>query len=54
MKEIEDDMVYMCVYIYIYIYIYVCIYTHTMECYSAIKKEWNFAICYNVDGPREY
>ena len=27
--------------------------THTMECYSAIKKEWNKAICSNMDGPRE-
>ena len=25
-----------------------CIYT--MEYYSAIKKEWNFAICSNMDG----
>ena len=32
----------MCVYIYIYI------------CYSAIKKEWNIAICSNMDGSREY
>ena len=41
----------MCVYVYIYIYIYIYIYTyihththtqtctHTMECYSAIKKD---------------
>ena len=27
--------------------------THTLECYSAIKKEWNNAICSNTDGPRE-
>ena len=24
--------------------------THTMEHYLAIKKEWNFAICSNMDG----
>ena len=36
-----------------------CVYTHThthththtyKEYYSAIKKEWNFAICNNMDG----
>ena len=26
----------------------------TMEYYSAIKKEWNNAICSHMDGPREY
>ena len=25
-----------------------------MEYYSAIKKEWNIAICSNMGGPREY
>ena len=25
-------------------------YTYTVEYYSAIKKEWNFAICNNMDG----
>ena len=25
-----------------------------MEYYSAIKKEWNDAICSNMDGPKEY
>ena len=29
-------------------------YTYTMEYYSAIKKEWNIAICSNMDGPRVY
>ena len=42
-----------CMYIYIYIYIY--IYTHT---YNGIllgdQKEWNLAICNNMDGAREY
>ena len=28
-------------------------YTYAMEYYSAIKKEWNNAICSNTDGPRE-
>ena len=28
--------------------------THTMEYYAAIKKNKNFAICNNMDGPREY
>ena len=27
---------------------------HTMEYYWAIKKEWNSAICINMDGPRDY
>ena len=25
-----------------------------MEYYSAIKKEWDNAICSNMDGPRDY
>ena len=29
-------------------------YIYTMEYYSAIKKEWNNAICNNKNGPREY
>ena len=28
--------------------------THTMEYYSSIKKEWNNAICSNLDEPRDY
>ena len=28
--------------------------THTMEYYSALKKEWNLDICSNMDGPRGY
>ena len=27
---------------------------YTMEYYSAIKKEWDNAICSNMDGPRDY
>ena len=27
---------------------------YTMDYYSAIKKEWNNAICSNMDGPRDY
>ena len=29
-------------------------YIHTMEYYSAIKNEWNNAICSNMDRPRDY
>ena len=29
-------------------------YIYIMEYYSAIKKEWNNAICHNMDGPRDY
>ena len=29
-------------------------YIYRMEYYSAIKKEWNNAICSNMDGPRDY
>ena len=29
-----------------------CIFT--MDYYSAIKKEWNNAMCSNMDGPRDY
>ena len=29
-------------------------YISTVECYSAIKKEWNNAICRNMDGPGCY
>jgi len=28
-------------------------YIHIMDYYSAIKKEQNHAICYNMDGPRD-
>ena len=27
---------------------------YTVEYYSAIKKEWNNAICSNMDRPRDY
>ena len=29
-------------------------YIYTMEYYSAIKNEWNNAICSNMDRPRDY
>ena len=35
-------------------YIYIYIYTHTMEYYPVLTKEWNIAICSNMDGSREY
>ena len=30
------------------------VYVYTMGYYSAIKKEWNNAICSNMDEPRNY
>ena len=40
---------------YAWIYVYMLyIHIHTMELYSAIKKEWNLAICNNVDGAGKY
>ena len=27
---------------------------HTIEYYSAMKKEWNLAVCDNMDGARGY
>ena len=29
-------------------------YIYTMDYYSAIKKQWNWVICRDVDGPRVY
>ena len=29
-------------------------YIYTTQYYSDIKKEWNNAICSNMDGPRDY
>ena len=29
-------------------------YVYAMEYYSAIKKEWNNAICSNTNGPKNY
>ena len=44
-----------CVYMYMYICIYIYTHTHT---YKGIllshKKEWNNAICRNMDRPRDY
>ena len=52
----DEDVECVCVYIYICLYIYVCVcmHTHTMEYYSVIKKNENFAVCNNMDGPRGY
>ena len=47
-KESEKEYIY----IYIYIYIYLSIYKYNGM--LAIKKEWNNAICSNMDGPRDY
>ena len=40
---------------YIYIHIYIYIYTHTHNgVLLSTQKEWNLAICNNVDGTRVY
>ena len=39
-----------CVYVYTHTHTHKHTHTHTMEYYSAIKKEWNLAICSNMDG----
>ena len=31
-----------------------CVCIYTVEYYLAIKKEWNFAICNNMDEPRRH
>ena len=46
--------IYMCIYTHIYVYVYTYICTHTVEYYSAIKKEWNNVICSNMGGLRDY
>ena len=33
-----------------YMYIYIYTHVHTAKYYSAIKKEWNYVICGNIDG----
>ena len=38
----------------IYIYIYICIHTHIHKILLSHKKEWNNAICSNMDEPRDY
>ena len=35
-------------------YVLIHIYLFIMEYYAAIKKDWNLAICNNMDGPREH
>ena len=32
----------------------VCVFIHTMKYYSAIKNEWNNAICSNMDGSKDF
>lgn len=45
-----------CVHIYVYIHIcvYMCIHTHTHNGLFSHEKEWNIAICEDMDGTREY
>ena len=33
-----------------YMYVYIRTHVHTAKYYSAIKKEWNYVICGNIDG----
>ena len=49
----EDVIIYMYMYVCVYIYVCVCIHTHNKILLSH-KKEWNNAICNNMDGPRNY
>ena len=48
-------VVYIYIYIHTYIYTYICVYIYINK-YNGIllshKKEWNLAICDNMDGPR--
>ena len=42
---------------YIYIHIYIHIYTHIHTQWDItwlLKKDWNNAICNNMDGPKDY
>ena len=50
-NEWIKNLRYVCVYIYIYIYIYT--HTHNGILPNHIK-EWNNAICCNMNGPRDY
>ena len=50
-------MWYVCIYIHTHTYIHVYTHTHTHTHNGILlsyKKEWNIAICNNIDGPREY
>ena len=47
----KEDVIFMSLYIYIYIYIYIYMYNGILLSH---KKEWNIAICNNIDGPRDY
>ena len=41
---------------YVYVCVCVCVYNRLfiIEHYSAKEKEWNNAVCSNMDGPRDY
>ena len=39
-----------CMYVCVYVYTYVCIYDGI---FLSQEKEWNIAICHNMDGPRD-
>ena len=48
-------MTYICIYTHTHTHthIYVYIYIHTMEYTLSHKKEWNHAMCSNMDVPRD-
>lgn len=49
----KEEVVYILYLKYMYIYVSVCTHTiYTMEYYSSIKKNKNFVIFDNVNGPR--
>ena len=54
MDKWVKKMLHIYMYICIYKYTHICTYIHTMEYYLAIKKEWDFAICNNMNRPRRY
>ena len=51
----REDVVCIYIYTHTYIHTYIHVYTHTHNgILLSYKKEWNIAICNNIDGPREY
>ena len=46
-SKIKKDIIHIHIYIYIYIYIYIGI-------FLSHQKEWNLAICNDMDGARMY
>ena len=46
----KEDVWYTHTHTHTYVYIYI----HTMEYILSHKKEWNHAMCSNMDGPRDH